>query len=99
MNETQPEESKSAASACSDFDWPTDEGIWMGFIEPIGWFPMKTKGLIDDLGSNECLAILAQFPKSKDDWPFTFKGCHPATKWRRPTDEEMSKAKIFYGIV
>jgi hypothetical protein len=70
----------------------------MGFIDSVGWFPMRTKELTDDLGSGACLAILAQFPESASSWPFTFQGCHPVKLWRRPTGDEMERAKVFYGL-
>lgn len=78
----------------------------------IGWFPLKTLYLRDDLPSREemareaagevmpprpVLAVLAQWPESDKSWPFTFKNCHPVKEWRRPTDEEMAKALHFYG--
>lgn len=83
-------------------EWPTDEGIWMANFESVGWFPIQTMYLRDDLPTVEemareksgevmpprkVLAILAQFPESENSWPYTFKSCHPAKGWRRPTDE------------
>ena len=94
-------------------EWPTDEGIWMGNISSgIGWFPLQTMYLRDDLPSREemdraaagevmpprpVLAVLAQWPESEQSWPYTFKGCHPVSEWRRPSDEEKEKALHFYG--
>src|SRR5262245_38614712 len=99
----------------SEVDWPTDEGIWMGYVSKTsGWFPFRTMALRDDLPSAEqleaerldpvnvppraILMIVAQFPQSQDRWPYTVQGCHPATKWRRPNDEEKQKALHFYGM-
>ena len=87
----------------------------MGFIEDanIGWFPLETMALKDDLPSFEqlrlerespenapprkTLAIVARYPLNEKNWPFTFKGCHPAKRWRRPTDAELTQARKFYG--
>lgn len=79
-----------------------------------GWFPFLTKALRDDLPSAEqlrlerespatappraVLGILAQWPMTKDSWPFTFKGSHPVKEWRRPTEEELKKARHFYRL-
>ena len=41
--------------------------------------------------------LVAQFPESATSWPFTFQKCHSAKEWRRPTAEEMEKARKFYG--
>ena len=105
MNPTEPHTAEI-------LEWPTDEGMWMANFQSIGWFPLRTKYLRDDLPTIEemareaagevlparkILAILAQFPESKTSWPFTFQSCHPVKHWRRPTDEEMAKARIFYG--
>lgn len=95
--------------------WPTDEGIWMGNIgNRIGWFPLQTRALKDDLPSLEqmrlekespetappraTLAIVAQFPKSKTSWLYTFQSCHPVNEWRHPDEDEMRRARIFYGL-
>jgi len=83
--------------------WPTDEGIWMADILNDGdWFPLKAVALKDDMPGPEprpTLGIVAQWPESKDSWPFTFQGCHPVKRWRRPSAEELSRAQHFYGIV
>lgn len=83
--------------------WPTADGLWMAYIEAMGcWFPLRAMALRDDLDSKNpnppVLAIVAQFPESETSWPFTFRQCHPAKRWRRPTDEEKEKAMKFYGI-
>lgn len=93
--------------------WPTDEGIWLGDVKEIGWFPFQTKYLRDDLPSldeikreesgevmppRRVLAIVAQFLESDTSWPYLFKGNHPAKEWRRPDVDEMSRARIFYGL-
>ena len=36
-------------------EWPTDEGIWIGWIDGVGWFPMQTMYLRDDLPSREAM--------------------------------------------
>lgn len=96
-------------------EWPTDEGIWMGFHKALGgWFPLLTMALKDDLPSKEqmrleaespetappraTLAIVAQWPESETKWPYTFKGCHPVKQWRKPTEEELVKARHFYRL-
>lgn len=83
--------------------WPTSEGLWMAYFDAMGcWFPIKCKALRDDLDAKDpnppILAIIAQFPESETSWPFTFRHCHPAKRWRRPTDEEIAKADKFYGL-
>jgi len=96
------------------FAWPTDEGVWMGFLDGgIGWFPLRTMYLRDDLPTLDeirrqlagevmppraILAIVAQYPESENHWPFTFKGCHPVSQWRRPNADELKRAQVFYGI-
>lgn len=103
----------TASGGSETVEWPTDEGIWMAWIgDTTGWFPLRSKYLRDDLPTREemareaagevmpprkVLAIVAQWPESEKSWPFTFKGCHPAQLWRRPTEDEMRRAKIFYG--
>lgn len=93
--------------------WPTDEGLWMGNVSAVGWFPFYTKGLEDDLPSREqmrlekespetapprtILCIVAQWLESDKSWPFLFKSNHPAKEWRRPTEDEECRAKVFYG--
>jgi hypothetical protein len=77
------------------------------------WFPLKTAPLRDDLPSPEeiarekagevmppraILAIVAQWPKSETEWPFLFKGNHPVKEWRRPTPDELQRAKRFYRL-
>jgi len=102
-----------APVSCSETPWPTDEGIWMGWIDSgIGWFPMQTMYLRDDLPSKEeieeerrsgvkwigkPLVIVAQWPESETSWPYTFQQCHPVKRWRRPTEDETRRAMIFYG--
>lgn len=85
----------------------------MGNIPEIGWLPLQTMALTDDLPSVEqmrleaeheapprrILAIVAQWLESATSWPYTFKGCHPVKEWRRPTKEELFKARIFYGKI
>jgi hypothetical protein len=94
--------------------WPVSAGIWMGFIDETGWFPMQVKPLEDDMPSaeqlrlekespetapkRETLIYLAQFPESATKWPYTFPGCHPAKRWRLPDEEERFKAERFYGL-
>ena len=84
-----------------------------GSAEP-DWFPLQTMAMKDDLPSAEqmrlerespatappraVLLIVAQWPESELSWPYTFKGCHPVKQWRRPTDDELIKAKHFYQI-
>lgn len=87
-------------------EWPTSEGIWMGNIPSVGWFPMRVIALKDDLPPipkpagyvPATLAYVAEFPESVTSWPYTFHGCHPATEWRLPTEEELFKAQLFYGF-
>ncbi len=95
-------------------DWPTDEGIWMGHHKDLGWFPFQTKAMRDDLPSAEqlrlerespetapprrVLAIVAQWLESERSWPYTVQNCHPVKMWRKPTAEELAKAKHFYGV-
>ena len=101
---TSDEAVDRAAHGSETVEWPTDEGIWMARFESIGWFPIRSKYLRDDLPTREemareaagevmpprkVLAIVAQFPESATSWPFTFQKCHPAKEWRRPTAEEM----------
>jgi hypothetical protein len=91
----------------SIFPWPTDEGMWMGWVDHMTiWFPMRAKYLLGDDPSNvdtyqKPIALVAQFPESETSWPFLFKGSHPVNQWRRPTEAELEKAKTFYasGIV
>jgi len=80
----------------------------------LGWFPFRTMALKDDLPTSEQLAIEASDPANAPpratlaivaEWAFsaehgayTFKGCHPVTQWRRPTLEEMAKARHFYRL-
>lgn len=83
--------------------WPNSDGLWMAFFDSMGcWFPIRTLALRDDLDAKNpnppVLAIVAQFPESQTSWPFTFRQCHPAKRWRRPTDDERKKAQVFYGI-
>lgn len=93
--------------------WPTDEGIWMADFKSIGWFPIRTMYLRDDcptaaemareaageiMPPRPVIAIVAQFPESETSWPYTFQACHPAKQWRRPTVEELARAKHFYSI-
>ena len=93
--------------------WPTDVGIWRGFVEGgIGWFPLQTLYLRDDLPTGEemareaagevmpprrVLAVVAQWLESETSWPYTFQQCHPVKQWRRPTEQEMARAQVFYG--
>ena len=78
-------------------EWPTDKGIWMGYFEAVkDWIPMLTDELKENLPTPNL--IVAQFPESNKSWPYTFQGCHSVNKWRRPTDEELEKAKKFHGI-
>ena len=94
-------------------EWPTDEGIWMAnFPDGIGWLPMETLALRDDLPSKEqrrleyeheapprkILAIVARLPLRDGSWPYVFKGTHPAKEWRRPTADEMKRARVFLGL-
>lgn len=97
-----------------EIDWPTTEGIWIGYIEGVGEFPFKTMFLRDDLPTREMLrieqeeplaapprrtlALVAQWPESEKSWPYTFKRCHPVKRWRRPTEEELAKALHFYEL-
>ena len=103
-----------AWSMSEEIEWPTTEGIWMGWFEDVGWFPMKTMFLRDDCPTlamlrieqeeplaappRRPLALVAQFPESAASWPFTFQKCHPAKKWRRPDEDELFKALAFYGL-
>jgi len=85
--------------------WPTEEGIWMGWLEDC-WFPLKAvelKGDLEDMKKSIptehfTLGIVVQFPMSDESWPFTFKQCHPVEKWRRPTEDELRRARAFYEI-
>lgn len=85
------------------YPWPGGEGIWMGWIEEMKhWFPLRVKELKDDLQGPDFgkpIAIVAQFPVSPDSWPYLFRGNHPVTQWRRPTEQELAKAKTFYGLL
>src|SRR5579872_6301879 len=79
------------------FDWPLDEGIWMGNVEAVGWFPFRTMALKDDLPSKEqmrlerespetappraILCITAQWLQEDSNWPYLFKSNHPAREW------------------
>jgi len=49
-NGTTPTDSPVLDSVSgSETPWPTDEGIWLGWIDGgIGWFPMQTMYLRDD---------------------------------------------------
>ncbi len=87
-------------------EWPNDGGVWMAWIpgtkeEPGSWFPLKTIEIKGDLPEREdfgkTLAIMAQFPRSKTEWPYLFKGNHPWTRWRKPSEEELQKIDHFYG--
>ena len=84
----------------------------MAKFESVGWFPIRSMYLRDDLPTLEeiareaagelmpprkVLAIVAQFPESEKRWPYTFKGCHPVKEWRRPSADEMEKARKYYG--
>jgi hypothetical protein len=113
MNKPESVNASAPAAGSASVEWPTDEGIWMGFIDGgIGWFPMQTMYLRDDLPTREemareaagevmpprkVLAIVAQWPESETSWPYTFQGCHPAKQWRRPDEDELRRALIFYG--
>jgi hypothetical protein len=94
--------------------WPTSDGLWMANITEIGWFPLQVMALKDDLPSLEQMLLekespesappraiagyVAQWPESKGHWPYTFKGSHPVKEWRKPTYEELTKAKQFYNL-
>lgn len=69
-------------------DLPSQEQLRLEKEDPENAPPRKT------------LLIVAQQPVPPEAgvWPYTFQGCHSATKWRRPTDEELEKARIFHGI-
>ena len=93
--------------------WMANIALATGSAEP-DWFPLQTMAMKDDLPSAEqmrlerespatappraVLLIVAQWPESELSWPYTFKGCHPVKQWRRPTDDELIKAKHFYQI-
>src|SRR5437762_2936087 len=103
MNTTETPPPGSLQPDGSETPWPTDEGIWLGWIDGgIGWFPMQTMYLRDDLPSREemeeerrtgvkwigkPLAVVAQWPESETSWPYTFQKCHPAKRWRRPNED------------
>lgn len=74
----------------------------MGYHDALGWFPFQTMALRDDLVPagevGRVLTIVAQWPESKDSWPYTFRGCHPVKQWRRPNADELEKARKFYGL-
>ncbi|HEY3898952.1 MAG TPA: hypothetical protein VGM54_10085 [Chthoniobacter sp.] len=87
-------------SEAEEIDWPTEEGIWMAYLEEMGcWFPLKARLLKKYAPGVPHLPmpIVAQWPESIQRWPYTFQRCHPAKRWRRPTEEEMAKARNFYG--
>jgi len=104
----------SAPAEIPTIPWPTDEGIWMGHHEQLGWFPFQTKAMKDDLPSAEqlrlereapesapprrTLAILAQWLESDHNWPYTFQNCHPVKEWRKPTEDELKRARHFYRL-
>lgn len=87
------------------FPWPVSEGIWMGWLNDC-WFPLKVKELKGDLqdmtatipDETVTIAIVAQFPESETSWPYLFRGNHPVNQWRLPSEEEMVRAKHFYGL-
>jgi hypothetical protein len=87
------------ATGSETVDWPTEPGIWCGEIPGVGWFPMRVRRWKEypEGVPHLPMPLVAQFPESKTSWPFTVQGCHPAKSWRRPTDDEMRRAKIFYG--
>lgn len=66
------------------------------------WFPIETMEFKGDLpGSQDFgkpIAVLARFPRGDLDWPYLFKGNHPFRSWRLPTDDELTRARHFYGI-
>ena len=74
--------------------------MWMAWIEAIqDWFPLRARLLKEyppDVPHLE-MPIIAQWPESDKSWPYTFKGCHPVKRWRKPTEEELAKAQHFYG--
>ncbi len=77
--------------------WPTEAGIWMGNIGT-SWFPLRVK-LLKEYPEGEAhlpMPLVAQYPQSETTWPYTFEGCHPVKEWRKPTEEELAKAKAFY---
>lgn len=67
------------------------------------WFPLKVIELKGDLPGQadfgKTVALVAQFPGSKSEWPYLFQGNHPFTRWRKPTQEEVSKIHHFYSAV
>ena len=79
--------------------WPTEAGIWMGNIGK-SWFPLRVK-LLKEYPEGEAhlpMPLVAQYPQSETNWPYTFEGCHPVKEWRKPTEEELAKAIVFYRI-
>lgn len=81
-------------------DWPTEPGIWMGKVSDGDWFPMQAK-LLKEYPKGEPhlpMPIVTRYPQSATNWPFTFKGCHPVNEWRKPTPNELSNARKFYGL-
>lgn len=83
------------------FTWPQDEGIWMGWLDDC-WFPLKVKELKGDTEGHadfgRTIAIVAQFPESTTSWVYLFQGNHPVLRWRRPTEDELRRARQFYQI-
>lgn len=77
----------------------------MGFVDAVGcWFPLKAKALLGDLPDDAAtfgkpIGIVAQWPDSKNSWSYTFKGCHPVKRWRKPTQAELTRARHFYGMI
>lgn len=92
--------------------WPTDEGIWIGYVDGVGWMPFQTMFLRDDLPTQQDmaeekrtgvkwigkpLAVVAQLPERDGSWPYLFKGSHPVSRWRRPDADELRRAQVLYG--
>lgn len=86
----------------------------MAQFDSIGWFPIRIMYLRDDLPTpsdldyekaigyplqRRVIAIVAQHPESATSWPYTFERCHPAKAWRRPDNDEMARALVFYGLL
>jgi hypothetical protein len=103
---------KAEAAEPEEIPWPTEGGIWMAWMQD-GWFPLRAMPMRDDLPTREeieyhekigarqlrkVLAIVVQFPKSPNEWPYTFQKCHPCSRFRRPTPEENAKARHFYSL-
>jgi hypothetical protein len=81
--------------------WPNEEGMWIGVLDKIGDFPFRVMALKDDLDITEprkTLCFVAQWLESKDSWPYMFSGNHPCKQWRKPTEDELHRANIFYRI-